>query len=376
MGARTGRRELWRGVWLLVVPALAVVWLCAALESDDTVVAAVPALAEVPMLRAPFVDSIAAAVVVADSGGVDRATARAVAERSMSDPALLAALADPVAAAHVAWRAGAVPVVVLEPEGVARPVVARARDVDAELGRRLDAGPAVTPAPVTVTATPIDSVRRLRSGAGLVAVLAVTVGLVGILRSRSRALAVATAGRRVVLSAAVVGAAGLLLAVPALRTLDWPGAVPGALVAAAGSSWWMAVVAVVAVGAVVVALGGRVAGWADQGGLLGVIGFRRWAANRAVSRADAEALRLIAQEAFFAEGGDDEVAARAPDGPEDEEGAPGPGPAAPVGSPSSDRSGSADADDERAAALAADRRAALERIDGTSSSRLRTFRPR
>jgi hypothetical protein len=228
-------------------------------------------------------------------------------------------------------------------------------------------------------------VRVLGLGAAAIALVAALAGVLAIARAPERTVAAMGAGRRLAVGALATGAVGALLAVPAVRVADQPLAGAGALVAAAPTRWWTVVLALAALGWGLGAVARRAAARPGVGPRRARPVRRR--RTRAEARAAIEA-RQQARDAFFGDpSGPAGPRDDAPDDPgPDADGPHADGPDAGDGRPDAPSiaaagpvppaSGARSADQERAEALAADRRVALERIDGTSASPLRTNRGR
>ncbi|QGG95615.1 hypothetical protein [Actinomarinicola tropica] len=395
--ARTGQGLTAVGAAALVA-ALVIVSLTTTVLSGSAARDATPDLVGIDAAHTALVDALAAEVPsLLAPGTITEPTARAVAERMVRDSNFVDGSRDAVEDAHRTWRAGGGLRVTVPSEVLSPVAVAALRDVDLDLARALPARPTLAEVSIDLEVTDAGVPRDLRS-------TGVVVGVVGLLMLVAGGILDPRTDRALRRTAGALGAgAAILAALVAVATLvDLSArdvAVPAAvaMVAVSGTTLLLVALAAVLVAAFTVATASQVTPLVDQRERRRV---RRMAGPPPASsgtqgpRRRGRAVRQQAIDAFFE--GEQEDAPTAPEPPEvvdlghretplvayrgdgfDEaiaavDADPGGGTTA--------RSTSDDDDDDgeggtSADAAAADRREALERIDG-SRGRLRTHLPR
>ena len=386
-------------------------------------------LIEVDVVRAPIEAELARAAIAALPPGVlSDETAAAVAARMVRDSVVVDEIATASADAHALWIGSAQPVLILDPAVATPATVAALRDVDLDLARILSSqlGTPIAPAPIALPVTPTSS-ERVESAAWL-ARLGLIIGLavvaVGAALDQRRDRTVRSISTAMITFGLVLIAAPLLARLPDTQSWDWWSAFVVELVAAG-------VVPLVLCGLAGVGLGTflRAVSRQMEPAVVARIATRERDAvtpppattGAHVSRRRGRQVRQQAIDAFFGPEGDDDdapadapqVAASSPAPPVDEpaevgdqvaprrggsvdgfdravdavhtapegpEGEPATNTADPAGTvvagPATDAKSDDDGESgEGADGVAADRREALERIDGQRSP-LRTHLPR
>lgn len=371
-----GARALSLVAALVAAVSVVVLGVAGAALDGDTLDASVSEVVTTGAVHGPLTDVLADALAdLVPPGALDPSAAGEAAERALDDPDLVDVVGVALADAHDAWRAGAPAVVRIEPGPATAPLVGGLRDVDAQLAREVAPGTVARIGPATIEVPAAADVARARDLArlGLAVALLGAVAAVAVPGDRPRTLV--RIGRLLI----GLGAGGAVVALlaPVARDLGADGAWGPmlALVAADRSTWWLGAGLAVVAGLTAVTIGRHVVPAVARAR-------RRRAERRSVDapaptgriRRAGPGAREAALDAFFAgppepeperdtTWRDDELVEEAP-----------PFVTAEV------ETERAEADDPeaqaRAAAREADRRAAMERIDGTSSSPLRTHLPR
>lgn len=382
-----------------LVAALVVVALSTTVLATSRARAATPDLLAIDAATGALVDAVAAELpALVPPGALDAVTARAVAERMVRDSTFVEGSRDAVASAHAAWRDGG-DLRLRIPSDVSSPAALAAfRDVDLGLSRSLPSPLVLPPVEVAIDITDATVPTDLRSTGLVVAVagaLAVVVG--SFLDPRTDRALRRTAGA-VALGA---GALALVAVVAPVVGIDGRGPALPAAVAMIGVSR-TPLLLVAGAAALVAAFG-----WATANQVAPLVDRRERRRDRRqagpppatsgaqASRRRGRAVRQQAIDAFF----DDEESEGTPGASEplevgeretplvdyrgdgfDEAVAavdadPRGGTTGRSEAGSESETGAEGKDDDRASGAAADRREALERIDG-ARNRLRTHLPR
>ncbi|HSL57400.1 MAG TPA: hypothetical protein VK866_06125 [Acidimicrobiales bacterium] len=375
-----GARALTIVAGLLAAVALVVLGVTSAALDGAVTEGAVAELVRTEGVAEPLTDVLAdAAAGLVAPATIDPSPAHRAAERALDDPDLVDVVGVALVDAHAAWVDGDPLVVRLAPGPTTTPLIGGIRDIDADLARAVPDSRVARPAAATIDVPTASDVRRAHDLArlGLVVALLGMLGAVAVPGDRARALD--RIGRVVLVLGAGLAVVGLGTSLLGEVGADGAGGIALTLVAADRAAWLAAAGFAVVVGATAVLLGRHALPAVDRS-------LRRRARRRAddapartgtVKRA-APAARQAAMDAFFdpdatdAGPDDDGRADPSVDDPTgadtvaDDDEVPRPRRPAPARA-----SGDAETD-ARAAAREADRRAALERIDGTSATPLRT----
>ena len=392
---RLGRLLVALGLVLLVAGGLAVT-LVAVVSAPSVATEATPDLLDVEEVSVPVRVELARAVVAAlPPGAISDETAWEVAARLVRDDVVVDQLAIAAADTHRQWDQGVEPVLVLDSQAVTPATVAALRDVDLALARTLGDDVTVSVAPIALpfaTAT-AERIEAVADAAYVALVVALILFLVGAAVDERRDRTLRAVSTSLLVYGAVVGVSVVAcMFAPAMR---WQLAVVAAMVAAAK-------VPLLVVAAASVGLGGFLRAVAAQiaPGVEARIEARRRAAiapppattgpqsPRQLSARRSRATREEALDAFFAP---EDPGERDADADAEVPVLPGTGPAArartefdqvidsveatPEPTVGDGADTPPDADSDGRADLAAERREALERLDGTRNP-LRTHLPR
>jgi hypothetical protein len=369
-------------VLLVAVPLLAVTSL---LLSTDAVADAAPDLLAIDEVHdATVVELTAVVPTLYPPGVVSPETADLVAERMVRDSGFVEGTRDAAATAHESWLAGGDPQPTLGTDVLGPAALAAFRDVDLALSRDFPTDVSIPPAsidaPVTTTADTIRSLRTL--GVGLL-VAALAALLVGAILDRRFDRALRWASTAILLLAAVLAVAAIALPIPDLTSRGWLVPAVAALVEVSRTTILLGAAACALLGAFLRASASQVAPLVaerERRRARAAAGPAPAASGAQVPRRRGRAVRQQAIDAFFEESEGDDFAEV--DDPAADEERPlvafrGDGFDEAIAAVEADpRGGTTSVDspnpDEGAAA---DRREALERIDG-ARSRLRTHLPR
>ncbi len=406
------RTRLGRVLVALAAAVGAVAGLClvgiGVVSSPSLASEAAPDLLAVPELVDPIEDTLALDLAAAAPGeALQPEVARAVAARTVRDSAVVDDIARAAADAQRQWRRGDQPVLDLDARVLTPAALTALRDVDLDLARSIGEDLAVDPSPVVLPMTTdraetVDDVRTLARVVLVAALLALAAGAA---LDPRRDRTIRTASSVLLIFGGIVVAAPLLAGLPDLSSMSWGTASLLAMTHAGLVPLAIGGVAALLLGAFLRAVAAQVAPLVEAR-----IAARERAAvepppvstGAQPARRSGRAVRQEAIDAFFAPaevpeaapgGGtassDDDLTTTAPvaptvsplrgRGPTSDEFArvvdavdsEPHGPAAPDAIEDSD----VDDDAEAAADAAAERREALERIDGRRS-RLRTHLPR
>jgi hypothetical protein len=386
---------------VLVASGLALA-LGAVVTSTSVATDAAPELIHVDVMRAPIEAELGRAVTAAlPPGSISAETSAVVAARIVRDGAVVDEIARATAGAHDLWTSGEATVLVLDPEVVTPAAIAALRDVDLGLARTVDTGLRVVPAAIALpaTATSSDRVDQVTSLGNL----GVFVGLVALIGGAVLDVRRDRTIRSISTALFVLGLAlcvtPLLARLPDVVSWGWSSAVVVEMLAAA-------LVPLVVAGVASLAMGAFLRAVASQ--LAPTITARIEARERDaitpppaptgahLSKRKGKEVRQQAIDAFFGPESDEtsstpndpgEVAAPAPIDPRTISAGPRRSTSdgfaqavdavdsAPGGDDDEDDSTERDAGVDEAEAAAAERREALERLDGQRSP-LRTHLPR
>lgn len=381
-----------------VVVALLVIGGTTLARSTSRVSSATEDLLAIEEVHDAIVDELAASLpTLFAPGRLTPDTAIVVAERIARDSSFVEGSRGWVADAHRRWLAGEDPEPTIPSDVLVPVAIAALRDVDLALARDVPADATLVTAPVQLTIEPASTVSSARN----LGVLALIVGLallaVGAVLDRRSDRVLRRAAAALLVLAGILAVAAVVIPL-----IDLTG--QGPAVAGFAALIGVARTPMLAAAAASALLGGFLRAWASQvaplvdarerrrtrrlaGPAVAASGTQphRWRRGRAV--------RQQAIDAFFEEDGDEAGSAPAAEpsvasAPTDPPEQPlvayrGDGfdqaiaavEADPRGGTTSVAGGEQDDDDEDAANAAADRREALERIDG-ARSRLRTHLPR
>ena len=383
--SRLGQLLVAAGSAVLLVAVPLVVATSLAL-STDAVADAAPELLDVDEVHDAAVAELVAIVpTLYPPGVVSPETAGLVAERMVRDSGFVEGTHRAAADAHRAWLAGGDPRPTLGADVLGPAALAAFRDVDLALSRDFPSDPSIPTAaidaPVTTTA---DSMRSLRTlGIGLI-VAAVLALVIGALLDRRIDRALRWASTAVLLLAAVLAAVAIAVPIPDLSASGWLLPTFAALVDVSQTTLLIGAAAAALVGAFMRATASQVAPLVadrERRRARAAAGPAPAASGAQGPRRRGRAVRQQAIDAFFEESEGGSADAADADLPGDEDrplvAFRGDGFDEAIAAVEADpRGGSTTVDangpDE---AASADRREALERIDG-ARSRLRTHLPR
>lgn len=256
---RLGQLLVAGGLVVATVSALGLVFGAVA-SSTSVAVDAASRLVEVDVIREPIEAELARAVVtVLPPGAMSEETANAVAARMVRDAILVDAIADASGVSHEAWEAGAEFVLILDP-GVTTPAaIAALRDVDLGLARSIEDQVQVSAAPIAlpITTTSADRIDQVAGLSRLGLLLGLVATLSGAVLDRHRDRTIRAAAAALIVFGGVLIVAPLLARIPDLTSWGWRSA---SIVAAVDA----AVVPLVVGGAVSVALGAFLRAVASQ----------------------------------------------------------------------------------------------------------------
>jgi len=209
-------------------------------------------LIHVDVVRAPIEAELGRAVTAAlPPGSISTETSSAVAARIIRDGAVVDEIAVASAASHDLWSSGEATVLVLDPAVVTPAAVAALRDVDLDLARTVDSDLRVVPAavPLPVTSTSSEHVERLASLGtfGMVVGLIALVG--GALLDVRRDRTIRSISTALLVFGLVLGVTPLLASLPDTDSWGWSSAVVVEMLAAALVPLVVAGVASLALGA-------------------------------------------------------------------------------------------------------------------------------